>query len=128
MAGGLLEEQEMKKETNKPKRPRRADQQGAKRTPFEKNRKRIYATQSVCALCGKPVDFSLKFPDPMSATVDHIIPIARGGSPDNIDNLQLAHLCCNRSKGDSLPHKKRDKKDEVITNRNLPQHFNWTDF
>jgi 5-methylcytosine-specific restriction endonuclease McrA len=105
----------------------RADHIGPHRTPYQKNKKRIYATQTVCAICGRPVDFSLKFPDPMSATVDHIIPVSKGGSPDSIENMQLAHLCCNRSKGDSLI-KHHKHKEEIISNRVLPQHFDWINF
>ena len=44
----------------------------------------------------------LKYPDPMSKTVDHIIPIAKGGHPSDLSNLQLAHRCCNRQKSDKL--------------------------
>ena len=102
----------------------RADHIGPHRTIYLKNKKRIFASQNVCALCGKPVDFSLKWPDPMSATIDHIIPVARGGSPDAIENMQLAHLCCNISKGDALIKKKK-QKETVISNRVLPQHLDW---
>ena len=60
------------------RKKQRADRQGANRVQYEKNRKRILASQDVCAICGKPVDKRLKFPHPMSATVDHIIPIDLG--------------------------------------------------
>ena len=60
-------------------------------------------TQSICAICGRPVDMSLKSPDPMSPSVDHIIPINKGGHPSDINNLQLAHRACNRMKSDRLP-------------------------
>ena len=40
----------------------RPDKDGTHRAAFDKNKKRIYETQTVCALCGKPVDFKLKFP------------------------------------------------------------------
>lgn len=109
------------------KKPKRADHQGPQRHLYEHNRKIIFATQRVCAICGKPVDFSLKFPDPMSATCDHIIPIDKGGDPSSIDNLQLAHLCCNRAKSDDIVRKVKHK-EEVITNRNLPQHADWIEY
>ena len=41
----------------------RPDKDGHFRAAFDKNKKIIYATQTVCAICGKPVDFSLKFPE-----------------------------------------------------------------
>lgn len=51
-----------------------------------------------CKLCGNPVDLSLKYPNPFSKSVDHIIPLSRGGAHEP-DNCQLAHLRCNISKG-----------------------------
>ena len=59
----------------------RADRKGAHRANYERNKKRIFATQNTCGICGHPVDFSLKAPHPMSAQIDHIIPIAKGGHP-----------------------------------------------
>lgn len=108
----------------------RPDRNGTHRAQMDKNRKRIYATQTICGICGKPVDFSLKYPDPMSATIDHIIPIDKGGHPSDIDNLQLAHFCCNRTKSDKIYEQdnKKEIKEEVITNRNLPQSFDWKNY
>lgn len=51
-----------------------------------------------CRLCGNHVDLSLKWPDPMSSSIDHIVPVALGGTDDE-ENLQLTHLACNRTKG-----------------------------
>jgi 5-methylcytosine-specific restriction endonuclease McrA len=69
---------------------------------YARNRKRIMMSESVCGICGRPVDMSLKAPDPMSPTVDHIIPINKGGHPSDINNLQLAHWICNRMKSDKV--------------------------
>ena len=60
---------------------------GTHRGAFEKNKKKIFATQKVCGICGKPVDFSQRYPSPLSPCIDHIIPIARGGHPSDINNL-----------------------------------------
>ena len=57
----------------------RANMDPSNRAMFEHNKKIILATQSICAICGKPVDKSIKYPDPMSPTVDHIIPLAKNG-------------------------------------------------
>ena len=70
----------------------RADRKGPHRANYERNRKRILATQNTCGICGHQVDFSLKSPHPMSATIDHIIPVAKGGHPSDISNLQLAFV------------------------------------
>jgi 5-methylcytosine-specific restriction endonuclease McrA len=100
----------------------------AHRRQFEINKKKIYATQSICGICGHPVDFNAKFPDPMSPCIDHIIPIAKGGHPSDIDNLQLAHLICNREKSDKLFRRIEVKKDTQILNDNLPLSMDWTKY
>ena len=105
----------------------RPDQQGRHRGPFERNKKKIYATQDVCGICGRPVDKSLKYPHPMSPCIDHIIPVAKGGHPSDINNLQLAHWCCNRQKSDKLLGQTTEHKMvETISNRILPQSTDWT--
>ena len=106
---------------------KRLDKEPGHRAQYEKNKKRVFATQSICAICGKPVYFSLKYPHPLSATIDHIIPISKGGHPSDINNLQLAHRSCNRQKSDKiLGFKRVDAEPEVISNRVLPATFDWT--
>lgn len=65
----------------------RPDHNGTQRAQFESNKKRIYASQRVCGICGKTVDFSFKFPHPLSPCIDHIIPVAKGGHPSELGNL-----------------------------------------
>lgn len=104
----------------------RPDHNGPQRAQFNSNKKKIYATQTVCGICGKPVDFAFKYPHPLSPTIDHIIPVARGGHPSDISNLQLAHFTCNRQKSDKLVQKQDfTVETEVISNRVLPQTFDW---
>lgn len=51
-----------------------------------------------CQLCGKTVPKSKAHPHPLSASLDHVVPLARGG--DHVtSNVQLAHLRCNVQKG-----------------------------
>ena len=52
-----------------------------------------------CGICGTPVDRELAVPHRLAPTVDHIIPLSRGGE-HVADNVQLAHLTCNSSKRD----------------------------
>lgn len=109
----------------------RPDKDGTHRGAFERNKKKIFATQSVCGICGKPVDFTLKYPHPLSPCIDHIIPIARNGHPSDIDNLQLAHWTCNRQKSDKLVEEKKKYQgdcNEIISNRMLPQSIDWTKY
>jgi len=103
----------------------RADRKGAHRANYDRNKKRIFATQNTCGICGHPVDFSIKVPHPMSATIDHIVPVAKNGHPSDIDNLQLAHWTCNRQKSDKIFKQGHETKQQVIGNRNLPQTIDW---
>ncbi len=104
----------------------RADKQGAHRQSFAKNKKVILATQNTCGICGKIVDKTLKHPDPLAPVVDHIVPIAKGGHPSAMDNLQLAHSYCNRQKSDKLFKVKQEPV--VLGNRNLPQSIDWSGY
>ena len=61
-------------------------------------RARVLAAYDTCAICGKPVDKSLRTPHPLSAEVDEIIPVSRGGNPLAWDNVRLTHRRCNRLK------------------------------
>lgn len=105
----------------------RLDRTGSHRAAYEKNRKIILATQNICAICGKPVDMSLPYGDPMAPCVDHIIPIAKGGHPSALENLQLAHWSCNRQKSDKV-YKDNIQPVVVVGNRNLPQSRDWTTY
>ena len=108
---------------NRPTHSPRPERDPAIRTQWEHNKKIILSTQSVCGICGKPVDKTLKYPDPMSPTVDHIIPVSKRGDPVSLDNLQLAHRYCNRMKSDKLPIiNQHSESDEKIS---LPQSKNW---
>ena len=55
-----------------------------------------------CYLCGgqmNPVAVLLGRPrDPLMASIEHRIPISRGGTHDR-DNVSLAHFVCNMEKG-----------------------------
>ncbi len=51
-----------------------------------------------CGLCGEMVDWDVKYPDPRSPSIDHIVPISKGGV-HSYDNVQITHLRCNVGKG-----------------------------
>lgn len=65
-------------------------------------RKQVFATQNVCGICGKEVDKTLPFNNPLAPELDEIVPVSRGGSAFDIDNLQLVHRICNERKGNKM--------------------------
>ena len=105
----------MANESNKRNRP---DHDGTHRLAFERNKRIILASRSVCGICGQTVDKSLKYPHPMAPCIDHIIPIDRGGHPSDIENLQLAHWKCNREKSNKLQVPKTEQTESF--------HRRWT--
>lgn len=50
-------------------------------------------------MCGKQIDMTLRYPNPMSASLDHKDALARGGAPLDPANAAACHLVCNRRKG-----------------------------
>jgi 5-methylcytosine-specific restriction endonuclease McrA len=55
-----------------------------------------------CHICQRPIDPSLPRTSKQGLTVDHVIPLSKGGL-DNIENLRPAHWSCNIKKSDKLP-------------------------
>lgn len=80
---------------------RRAWKRGAGYERF--TRKSIYERDGwLCKLCGDPVDRS-DDPDPhLRPSLDHILPLARGGAHSR-SNVQCAHWICNSRKAAKLP-------------------------
>lgn len=103
----------------------RSDRKGPHERLYRANRRRILMSQSVCAICGRPVDMELKAPDPMAPTVDHIIPVSKGGHPSDLNNLQLAHWICNRMKSDRFID---SAKVEVKPNKAIKCSYDWRSF
>lgn len=60
----------------------------------------------ICKLCGRKVDLTLRAPHPESMTLDHILPLSKGGSND-LANVQLAHYRCNSLRQDRDPAQMR---------------------
>ena len=51
-----------------------------------------------CGICNESIDKELKWPDVKSVSLDHIIPVSKGGGHIRT-NVQAAHLNCNIRKG-----------------------------
>jgi 5-methylcytosine-specific restriction endonuclease McrA len=56
---------------------------------------------NICRLCSTEIDLNLARNSRWGATIDHIVPLSKGGS-DELDNLQLAHWICNIKKGNRV--------------------------
>lgn len=63
----------------------------------DQHRRALARDQPPCAICGQPIDYTLKWPDPWCYVVDHITALDRRGT-DTLDNKQPAHHKCNRDK------------------------------
>lgn len=53
----------------------------------------------VCHICGEPIDKELTFPHRLYGTLDHVIPLNKGGL-HCLDNVKAAHWICNSLKRD----------------------------
>lgn len=67
----------------------------------QKFRNKVYLRdEGICQLCNEYVYLNVKYPDPMSPSLDHKIPISKGGT-NALYNLQLTHLSCNIKRGNA---------------------------
>lgn len=64
-----------------------------------------------CGICGGSIDPELRWPDRMSAQVDHVVPLAKGGD-HSWENVQAAHFSCNAKKKDQAPVGYSTEKEE----------------
>ena len=55
----------------------------------------------ICQICGKAVWRNAKWPHPKSVSLDHIVPVSKGGSHTR-ENVQWSHVGCNSSKCDKV--------------------------
>ena len=53
----------------------------------------------MCGICGERIPKSAKYPDPLSPSLDHIVPLSSGGE-HSMKNVQAAHFLCNSRKKD----------------------------
>ena len=63
------------------------------------DRARLAKLKAPCHICGRPIDYALRWPDPQCFVADHVKPLARGGA-DRIGNKLPAHKLCNERKSD----------------------------
>lgn len=78
---------------------RRARLAGVEAVPY--SRTDIFERDGwTCQLCGDPIDPAETI-RARTATIDHIVPISKGG-PDTFENAQAAHMGCNSRKRDRV--------------------------
>lgn len=79
-----------------------AERRARKRDAFVEPvfRRRVFERDGwVCQICMERVDRRCKVPHPRSAVLDHIVPLAQGGTHEP-RNVQCAHFLCNSLKSD----------------------------
>ena len=70
----------------------------------EKLRRRLKAEHRDCWICREfgrvaTIDYSLPAGHPMSFEVDELVPVSKGGSPLDYNNVDAAHRRCNQWRG-----------------------------
>lgn len=55
----------------------------------------------VCWICGEPCRLDVDYNDNMYPSIDHVLPISKGGK-DEWGNVKLAHRLCNSIRGDRV--------------------------
>lgn len=55
----------------------------------------------VCYICSEHIDILMDWPHPKSFSIDHIIPLSRGGD-NTLNNVASTHLRCNISKSTKI--------------------------
>jgi 5-methylcytosine-specific restriction endonuclease McrA len=71
-----------------------------------------------CLYPGVPIDYrTTNHLDPLSYTVDHIIPLNKGGT-DELDNKAPMHRACNRDKSDKHGDDQPKAGPAFVTHRN----------
>jgi len=82
-------------------------------------RERLMLAQGgICAHCEEPFPEVYEPNRPDSPTIEHVMPVSRGGK-STIDNLLLKHGACNEACGNAPPSK-RDRKWQAIVAAALP--------
>ncbi|MFG1963669.1 HNH endonuclease [Nonomuraea sp. NPDC049028] len=71
--------------------------------PYRDLRERLKGSHrgATCHICQKPIDMTLAWPDKMSWSMDHLVPLSLGGK-NVFENVASSHLSCNSRRGKEI--------------------------
>ena len=67
--------------------------------PYRRLVAAMKATGGPCWLCGHNIDTRLTEKHPLSFTLDHVVPLSKGGDLLDPANARAAHRSCNSARG-----------------------------
>jgi len=65
---------------------------------WQKLRAQVLGEEPNCWVCDQPIDPAIAWPDPMSGSGDHVVPLEAGGAQLDRDNVRAAHMRCNQQR------------------------------
>lgn len=77
---------------------RRAAKRGAGSERFN-DRDIFVRDRWICQICKRKVNPEVRYPDPMSVSLDHVVPLSEGGAHSRA-NTRCTHWICNSRRGD----------------------------
>lgn len=73
------------------------EKRGRNHRAYRKKTAALRKRADTCHICGKPIDRTLDYRDPMSWTADHVRPLTKGGKL--LGPMKAAHRSCNARRG-----------------------------
>ncbi|BBC29174.1 hypothetical protein SGFS_004650 [Streptomyces graminofaciens] len=71
--------------------------------PYRRRVERLRAQRLPCWIWGHNIGYELDARHPLSFTLDHLVPLSRGGGLLGLTNTRPAHRRCNCSRGNRTP-------------------------
>jgi 5-methylcytosine-specific restriction endonuclease McrA len=84
-------------------------------TKWNRLRAQVFAEETHCWICRYYVDQALPRTHAMSRTVDHVVPLWRGGPEVERTNCRLAHRRCNTIRNNQLRAQLRGGSQPAFT-------------
>jgi 5-methylcytosine-specific restriction endonuclease McrA len=77
--------------------------------PYRRATAEVRRRGDPCWICGHNIDLTLDPRHPMSFTVDHVIPLTRGGDLLDPANLRACHRACNSQRGNRMTQRPQER-------------------